>query len=113
MKKWKVGEHRYFLIDKDGKAQTITKLPEGAVRVHLYNFKNVLRPRGTLQKESLSEYICERLQNLFEDWTDKKYGDSKEPEEVLKQLKENLIEEANNGYDKFFNGLFNKDLGGK
>lgn len=101
-------KHRYFLIGNDGKAKQIDKLPEGAVRVHLYNFRNILRPRGPLQKESLSHSIYEKLQSGFEDWTDEKYGDSKSVKEVVDQLRQNLLEETSYAFDKFLDGLIDQ-----
>jgi predicted esterase len=102
-------KHTYFLIGDDGKAIKLDKIPEGAVRVHLYNFQNVLRPRGPLQKESLSESIYEKLQTYFESWTDEKYGDSRHPMVVVDQLRQNLLEETTNAFDRFLEGLINQN----
>jgi len=99
-----------FLIGDDGKTLTkIDKLPEGAVRLHLYNFQNILRPRGPLRKESLSNYIYERLQSDFEDWTDKEHGDSRNVKEVINQLRQNLMEETTYAFEKFLDGLIEKN----
>lgn len=74
----------------------IDSLPEGAVQIHLYNPKNVLRPRGgVMQKESLSAYIFDRIDYLIETWTDPKYGDSMDKQEFSKLLFNNLQEEVN------------------
>ena len=71
-------------------------------QLHLYSFRNILRPRGGLaQKESLSLYILEKLRSCYESWTDPKYADSKPEEEVLLQLKENLEQEVNIAYTLF------------
>jgi hypothetical protein len=59
-----------------------------AIRVHLYNYKNVLRPRGSMKKESLGDYILERLLSYYEDWTDKKYGDNPKETSLLQFLQD-------------------------
>ena len=83
----------------------ITKLdypiPEGAVRIHMYKYIDVLRPRGTMQKESLGAYILDRLEGAFENWTDEKYGDNPEVTMLLQQLHENLMEEVQNAWREF------------
>jgi hypothetical protein len=66
-----------------------------ARRVHLYSYEDVLRPRGrSLDKESLSLYILEKLNSYFQSWTDPKYGDNPALEDLLKPLHDNLIEEV-------------------
>lgn len=105
-----VGQSNFFLIGKDGKTTRLEKIPEGAVRVHLYNFSNILRPRGTLQKESLSLNIYEKLTSSFKEWTDKDHGDSRLPEEVIEKLKQNLKEEVDNAFDKFLNEFTRQNL---
>jgi len=78
----------------------IDELPEGAVEVHLYNPKNVLRPRGgVMQKESLSAYIFDKLDYLIESWTDPKYGDSMDKQEFSNLLWKNLQEEVNTAWE--------------
>jgi hypothetical protein len=72
----------------------IDKIPEGAVRIHLYNSKNVLMPRGSMKKESIGLYLYEKLMDLYEDWTDPKYGDNPEEEELLDTLRKNLDHEV-------------------
>lgn len=82
--------------------EIVSEIPEGAVRIHLYNYKNVLRPRGgVLQKESLSGYILDRLQGAFEEWSDSKYGDNPEVTELLAQLQANLKEEVDYAWKEF------------
>jgi hypothetical protein len=68
------------------------KIPEGAVRMHLYPVAKVLAPRGSLKKESLSEHILEALNNYYESWTDAKYGDNP-PKEVLQELLHSNLEQ--------------------
>ena len=75
---------------------------EEVKQLHIYSFRNILRPRGGLaQKESLSLYILEKLRSYYESWTNPKYADSKPEEEVLLQLKENLEQEVNIAYTLF------------
>jgi len=72
----------------------IDKIPEGAVRIHLYNSKNVLMPRGSMKKESIGSYIYDKLKGAYEEWTDPKYGDNPPEEELLHMLRENLEHEV-------------------
>ena len=46
-------------------------IPDGAIRIHLYPCRNVLKPRGSMKKESLGLVIYERLVSTFEDWENK------------------------------------------
>ncbi len=85
------------------------RIPEGAVRVHLYSPERVLRPRGSLKKESLSEYLLERLTNSYEDWTDEDYGDNPSKLKLLELLKENLDQEVRIAWREFMlQNTFNK-----
>ena len=47
-------------------------IPDGAIRIHLYPCRNVLKPRGSMKKESLGLVIYDRLISTFEDWENKK-----------------------------------------
>ena len=78
-----------------------TKLPDGAVQVHLYNVNNMLRPRGSLEKESLSADIKDKLEWLFQTWTNPTYGDSIEEMDALKLIHKNLMEEVNIAFGTF------------
>lgn len=69
-------------------------LPEGTVRIHLYDSKRVLMPRGSMKKESIGLYLYERLMDSYEDWTDAKYGDNPTEEELLDSLRKNLDHEV-------------------
>lgn len=77
------------------------KIPSGAIQIHLYNVNNILRPRGTLQKESISLSILEKLRYCYESWSDLKYGDVPTKHELLKVLKRNLNEEVENAWNEF------------
>lgn len=78
-----------------------------AKKVHLYNFTNILRPRGHMKKESIGVYVQEQLSAYYESWTHKGYGDNPSPSEVLEMLEKNLIEEIDGAWK-----LFNKSLEG-
>ena len=82
-----------------------SELPKGAVRVHLYNSKNVLMPRGSMKKESIGPYLLEHLSNGFEDWTDEKYGDNPSVPELIQYLHTNLMGEVNNAWNAFVENL--------
>lgn len=77
------------------------KIPEESVQVHLYNVDWVLKPRGPMQKESLSLYIYEKLKEIYESWTDPKHGDNPDPKILIEILKKNLIEETTIAWDDF------------
>jgi hypothetical protein len=68
-------------------------LPKGAVRVHLYNSKNVLMPRGSMKKESIGLYLYDVLKGSYESWTDPKYGDNPDPQDLLTIMYKNLHHE--------------------
>jgi hypothetical protein len=98
---------KWFQIDEKGNTHDVPDLQtKDGVPIHLYNFSNVLRPRGgKLQKESLSLTIYEKLQSYFESWTNQKYGDSRPTKVVIAQLRENLLEETTTAYDRFLESL--------
>jgi len=76
-------------------------IPEGAIRIHLYSYHNVLKPRGSMKKESLGLSIYERLTDTYEDWTNPDHGDNPSEDELLKQLRKNLLSEVETAWDKF------------
>ena len=76
-------------------------IPKGAIRIHLYPYRNVLKPRGSMKKECLGLVIYERLTDIFDDWTNPDYGDNPAAEELLKQLRKNLLSEVEAAWDKF------------
>lgn len=83
-------------------------LPPDAVRIHLYDSNDILRPRGSMQKESLSLHIFERLKSTYEHWTDNKYGDNPDREEVMKIIDKNLLEEASTALNMFYDYVKSK-----
>lgn len=77
------------------------------VQVHLYDPKNMLRPRGgIMQKESLSALIYEKLVRTEETWTDPKYGDCLSEYKVLKILRHNLDEEVQIAWNEFIKTIY-------
>jgi len=85
------------------RVQVVTpdQIPDGAVRVHLYNVENVLRPRGHMKKESVGVYVKDSLDGAYESWTDPKYGDTIDPKVLLKLIHQNLMEEINGAFGQF------------
>ena len=81
----------------------IKSIPKGAIKIHLYVLKNLLRPRGTMEKESLGLIIYERITATFESWSDPEYGDNPEPSLLIKQLKKNLMAEVDAAWERFIN----------
>ena len=76
-------------------------LPKDAVRVHLYDWHNVLMPRGSRKKESIHGYLLDSLIGAFESWTDPKYGDNPDPRKLQQQLHYNLLGETAKAFDDF------------
>ena len=70
------------------------KIPDNAVQVHLYSVQDVLAPRGSLKKESLSEHILEALNSNYKSWTDEKMGDNPTKDDLVSLLKTNLDQEV-------------------
>jgi len=69
--------------------------------IHLYKFQDVLKPRGTMKKESLGALILERLCDYYESWTSEEYGDLPSEDELLKRLNKNLKDEVENAWLHF------------
>jgi hypothetical protein len=76
-------------------------IPEGSIRIHLYNYRNVLKPRGSMQKESLGLEIHECLTSAFEEWANPNYGDNPSRSDLLSQLRKNLLSEVEAAWTKF------------
>ena len=70
-------------------------------RVHLYNWENVLMPRGSMQKESIGPYLLDRLKDGYESWTDPVFGDNPEEEELTQKLYLNMIQETTEAWMQF------------
>ena len=78
-----------------------SKISPDAKQVHLYDFENILRPRGTMLKESLGLYICEKLLGYHESWSGDKHSDNPDEFTLMKTLKDNLIEEVEAAFATF------------
>jgi hypothetical protein len=74
-------------------------------RVHLYDFQNVLHPRGPMQKESVGFYLLERLKGSWEEWTKEGYTDNPSRDKIKEQLYQNLMNEAATAYEEFLHWL--------
>lgn len=88
------------------KVKVLKEVPPDAVRIHLYDHSNILRPRGRMKKESLSLHILERLKNCYESWSDPKYGDNPPIKDLKKIIESNLLQEVT---DSLY--MFNEWLG--
>ena len=86
------------------------KIDRGEIKeVHLYSLENILRPRGgVLQKESLSQTILEKLISYYESWTDPRYGDNPDENELLRTMERNLKQEVEIAWDAFMEGNWRK-----
>ena len=90
-----------FKIKKDGTVESLEKIPEGAVQVHMYKPEGMLKPRASMIKESLGLKICEELLSYYESWTNLKYGDNPSQTEVISILKKNLDDEVASAWKTF------------
>lgn len=78
-----------------------SEIPEDAVRCHLYDYRYVLMPRGSMKKESIGPYLLERLKGCYEDWTDEKYGDNPPLPDLIQNLYTNLNREVEQAWFEF------------
>ena len=70
-------------------------------RIHLYNWENVLMPRGSMKKESIGPYLLERMQGAYEDFTDPEYSDNPNEEELTQKLYLNMLSEVTEAWMEF------------
>lgn len=70
-------------------------------QIHLYPVKNILKPRGSMKKESLGLSLLERLSNIFESWTGEKYADAPNTEDLIKIMEQNLHSETEAAWQAF------------
>lgn len=73
-------------------------------RFHLYSVEDVLRPRGSMQKESLSLDIYRRLILIFESWSNGGYADALPFKELKDRILANLREEVDAAIEAFVAG---------
>lgn len=79
-------------------------MPPQAKKVHMGSPDAALAPRGTLQKNSLSLYIYDKLRELHELWTDSQYSDSASDDEmvgILEKALESEVEQALRAYKEW------------
>ncbi len=67
------------------------------------SFNDMLKPRGSVEKESIEDYLYCRLMDCFESWTDPKHGDNPPVNTLMELLCTNLRDETTNALEKFFN----------
>ena len=90
--------------------KVVDEIPAGAVELHLYDSENVLMPRGSRKKESIHNYLLEKLRDGYESWTDPKYGDNPDRGILINVLYNNLINETMNAWEDFLKGAGHEDL---
>ena len=71
------------------------------IQLHLYPARNVLKPRGSMAKESIGIAIYERLQGAYESWTKPGYGDNPDKATLLRLLEKNLWSETEVAWKRF------------
>ena len=81
------------------------KLPEGEKQLHLYDYENIFRPRGRMEKEAFSLAMFDGLKRMYEHWTDPKYNDNPNREVLLKTMIENLDDEMTDAIYLFDNWI--------
>ena len=70
---------------------------------HLMSPEEIFKPRGSMKKNSMGEYLFERLVSAFEEWTDPKYGDNPPVDELIQIICDNLRDECSAALEGFFN----------
>lgn len=90
------------------RANELLKTAENISEFHLYEFTNVLRPRGTMQKESLGAYMLHRLLSVHDSWTNPKYADNPDESTLVETLKRNLQEEVDEAFAEFLRQTVHK-----
>jgi len=69
-------------------------MPPTARRVHLGSPGSTLAPRGAMKKNSLSEYIYQKLVAAHEHWTSPDYSDSVDDATMIGELEKQLEQEV-------------------
>jgi len=71
--------------------------------VHAFSSPNdVLKPRGSMQKNSIGEYMFQKLVDSWESWTDPKYSDNPPVDMLMEILCTNFRGECTAALEKFF-----------
>jgi len=83
------------------KIKFVKEIPQGAVLIHMYEFRDVLRPRGHMEKESIGVYMLDKLLSTYKSWTNPKYGDNPDEAILLKLLQINMKEEMDGAFREF------------
>ena len=72
-----------------------------AKKVHFISPDMVLKPRGSMKKESIGLVILERLLSNFEHWSNPSYSDNPDIGALLYHLKNNLDSEVTATWNEF------------
>jgi len=80
----------------------LSQIKEGtAKQVHFGTCNSIFRPRGSMMKNSVGEYILGKLASEFESWTDPKYADNPDLEILIRTMHQNLMLECLSAWEKF------------
>ena len=71
-------------------------------QIHLTSSETIFKPRGSMQKNSIGEYMYRRLIENFEYWTDPKYADNPPVDTLMDTICTNFREECVAALAKFF-----------
>lgn len=94
-----------YKITPDGQGHE--QVPKQSRWIHSYPAERMLAPRGSMEKESLSLELAQRLQRTWATWTDDKYSDSLSAEVAAMHLMTNLAHEVNAAIEDFAKGVAN------
>ena len=83
----------------------VDEIPKDAVKIHLYDVKNVLMPRGSMKKESIAIYLLEQLKSYYESWTNSDYNDNPTIDDLIKFLHKNLTGEVEKVWLSFLSDI--------
>jgi hypothetical protein len=70
-------------------------------QIHLTSLESIFKPRGSMQKNSVGEYMYQKLIDTFEYWTDPKYADNPPVTELMDTICKNYREECTAALEKF------------
>lgn len=74
-------------------------------KVHMISINRAMRPRGSLAKNSLSEYIFQLLKGNVSSWTDDAYDDSVPTDqavEIFEQIVQEEVDLALEAFRKYY-----------
>lgn len=80
----------------------LAKIKAGMIKqIHLIGHKTIFKPRGSMKKNSLGEYLFEKLNDHFDCYTDPKFEGNPELDDLLQTMYTNMLLEVTAAWSKF------------